>query len=120
MKQYSFDYNGYNFVRVSKKTAKRFFESSYPVVFCPCNLCPFGVFGSAVTLKKSDDNADFIKAVNAFEFYNIRNAETGYYTAFYIPAVYVDKKTGEKDPHGFYYGHDNSKNKLAYDNSYIF
>ena len=77
MKQYSFDYNGYNFVRVSKKTAKRFFESSYPVVFCPCNLCPFGVFGSAVTLKKSDDNADFIKAVNAFEFYNIRNAETG-------------------------------------------
>ena len=38
---------------------------------------------------------DFEKLLNAYEFYNCTNSETGRYTAFYIPVEYVDRFTGE-------------------------
>lgn len=121
MKNLVFSYNNHNFVRVSKKTAKRFFDKGLTVVFCPCNLRPFGFWGCESFVNPANcDGQAFDTVVNSFEYYNCNLSETGKYTAFYIPAFYADKKTGIKDDNGFLYMHNNSKNNLVYDETFIY
>ena len=72
--------NGYK--RISKRTAKKLYEMGEPVLFCPVNLIPGGVWGNGCIITKQEGRT-FEQVLNAFEFYNCNN-ETGKYTAFYI------------------------------------
>lgn len=94
MKKYSYTHDGYTFERVSKTTARRAYKNGLHVVLCPCNLRPGYPFHPETSIS-GKAAATFEEALNAFEYYNIRNRETGRYTAFYIPVVTVDRFTGE-------------------------
>lgn len=63
------------------------------VVFCPVNLSPGSPFHPEVSVKRKN-NETFHEVLNAFNYYNIRDRETGRYAAFYIPIVEVDRFTG--------------------------
>lgn len=106
MRAYTFTENGFTFARVDKKQARKAYNNGLTVLFCPCNLRPgFPWFPEiAVNIKQDTDigltehakEKSFERRINAFEFYNCTDTETGKYTAFYIPVVMVDRFTGEK------------------------
>lgn len=99
MNNYIFkDKNGKNYKRIDKRQAKRLYDAGETVIFCPCNMRPFGFYNPQIEINKNDiiaDNGapliyadgtrenDFKYIVNSFEFYNCNNTETGKYTAFY-------------------------------------
>lgn len=119
MNNTTFRYNNFDFVRISKKTAKKYFDKGLTVVFCPCKMRPFGVWAAGSFINPANcDGRSFDTVVNSFEFYNCSYPETGRYTAFYIPAFYADKKTGKKDEKAFYYMHNNDNNVLMYDTNF--
>lgn len=94
MKKYTFTNGGYTFKRIDKKAARRAYENGLRVLLCPVNLRPGYPFHPETSISGKAP-ATFEEALNAFEYYNIRNSETGFYTAFYIPVVEVDRFTGE-------------------------
>jgi len=88
MNVYKFNYRGFDFKRISKKTARRAYNNGLTVMFCPVNLNPFNGVGFGAPISKADsDGRDFDTVVNSFEYYNCINSETGVYTAFYIPFI---------------------------------
>ena len=86
MKKYIFADGGYTFNRISKKAARAAYKNGLRVLLCPVNLRPGYPFHPEISISGKDP-ATFEEALAAFEFYNIRNSETGYYTAFYIPVA---------------------------------
>ena len=95
MNNYSYTKDGFTFRRVNKAKARAAYNNGLSVVFCPCNLRP-GSIWHPETILNNKSGETFETALNAFEYYNIRDNETGRYTAFYIPVVTVDRFTGEK------------------------
>jgi hypothetical protein len=77
----NFTANGYK--RITKRTAERLYELGQPVLLCPVNLIPGGPWGIGCIITK-EEGTTFTKQLNAFEYYNCINNETGYYTTFYI------------------------------------
>ena len=102
MNNYTFNYGYWSFKRVIRKTAEKAFNHGLSVIICPVNLCPFTMWHCELTINKNDnihfdyDDADFNKRILYYEAYNCINAETGKYTAFYIPVCDIDAFTGEK------------------------
>lgn len=112
MKDYTFTDRGFTFKRVDKKKARAAFNNGLRVLFCPCNLRP-GYPYHPETDVSGRCGASFETMLNSFEYYNIRNRETGYYTAFYIPVVEVDSFTGKKPTE------KTINTVLSYDYSYL-
>jgi len=73
--------NGYK--RINKQSARKLYEKGQPVLFCPVNLMPGGPWDIGCTIVKEGETT-FEQILNAFEYYNCNNNESGYYTAFYI------------------------------------
>ena len=94
MRKYTFTDGGYTFQRIDKKSARRAYNNGLRVMLCPVNLRPGYPYHPKTSIS-GKAAATFEKAVNAFEFYNCTDNETGRYTAFYIPVVTVDRFTGE-------------------------
>lgn len=99
MRKYIYTENGITFERVDRKAARTAYNNGLRVIFCPVNLRPGPPWYPETSVSGKAD-CTFEKALNAFEYYNIRNRKTGYYTAFYIPVVEVDRFTGEKPTAG--------------------
>ena len=95
MRKYTFTDGGYTFERVSKATARKAYKNGLRVILCPVNLRPGYPFHPETSIS-GKAAATFDEQLNCFEFYNIRNNETGRYTAFYIPVREVDSFTGEE------------------------
>ena len=96
MRQRTYTDGGKTYTRVSKAKARAAYNAGLAVVLCPVNLRPGAPWHPEIrTTKDRCENEDFERVLNAFEFYNIRDTETGYYTAFYIPVHTVDRFTGE-------------------------
>lgn len=85
---------GREFKRVTRTTAKKLYNMGKAVLLVPCNLNPDGLFVGLYDLRKKESETPFETAVNAFEYYNCTNTETGRYTAFYIPNRTIDAFTG--------------------------
>lgn len=94
MKKYTYRDRGFTFERVDKKTARTAYNNGLRVILCPCNLRPGYPYHPETDISGKAP-ATFAEALNAFEYYNIRNSETGRYTSFYIPVVEVDRFTGK-------------------------
>ena len=73
--------NGYK--RITKRTAKKLYEMGHPILLCPVNLRPGGMWGIGCFVIKKEGRT-FEQDVSEFEFYNCYNSETGYYAAFYV------------------------------------
>jgi len=96
MRQYTYTDGGKTYTRVSKARARAAYNAGLELVLCPVNLRPGAPWYPEIrTTKDRCENEEFERVLNAFEFYNIRDTETGYYTAFYIPVHTVDRFTGE-------------------------
>ena len=91
MKKYEYIYKGFHMQRIDKKTARKAYNNGLTVVLCPVNLRPGPPWSPEMKANKNNMyGCDFEPVVNSFEFYNCINSETGKYTAFYIPVVYID------------------------------
>lgn len=84
MTKYTVYSNGFRFQRVNKTQAKRAYNNGLAVIVTPVNIDPFGVCGGGLQITNKS-NESFENVVNAFEFYNCINSETGRYTGFYLP-----------------------------------
>lgn len=103
MNKYSFtDNNGKTWKRITKKQARAAYNNGLTVLFCPVNMRPFTMWGGGVKINISQDTDigildkwtkenSFDRTLNAFEFYNCRDNETGRYAAFYIALWRVEK-----------------------------
>jgi hypothetical protein len=94
MKKYTFIDGDYTFDRISKKAARAAHKNGLLVLLCPVNLRPGYPFCPEVVISGNAPET-FEDALSAFEYFNIRNSETGRYAAFYIPVAEVDRFTGE-------------------------
>ena len=95
MRDYTWTENGFTFKRINRKQARKAYNNGLPVIACPVNLRPGAPWHPEATLDRNACGLDFDMVENTFRFYNIRNAETGKYIAWYIPVVTVDRFTGE-------------------------
>lgn len=105
MRKYTYTENGFTFERIDRATARRAYINGLSVVACPVNLRPGKPYHPETVLNRKNREQftadeigvknDFNNLINLFEYYNCINSETGKYTAFYIPVVYVDRFTGE-------------------------
>lgn len=87
MNKYRFTDNGKTWERITKKQARAAYNNGEDVLFCPVNIRPGTPWYLEIDVNKNFEGyngVSFEKAVNAFEFYNCINSETGYYTAFYL------------------------------------
>lgn len=77
--------NGKTLKRISKTRAKTLYNQGNKVLFIPCKLNPFNMWGLGIWENNQLDGQfeTFEKLANAFEYYNC-NSETGKYIAFYI------------------------------------
>lgn len=96
MRQYTYTDRGKTYTRISKAKARAVYNAGLEVVLCPVNLRPGTPWNPEITVSKErSESESFERVLNAFEFYNVRDTETGHYTAFYIPVHTVDRFTGE-------------------------
>lgn len=82
MKKYSFQNNGKEWVRVTKKTARAAYNAGLTIMMCPEKMRPFTPWHLEAYVDKKS-GCDFNFTVNSFEYYNC-NSETGRYSAFYV------------------------------------
>lgn len=78
---------GVVYKRITKKEARKLFDSGNALVVIPCKLAPFTPWHMECIIdgfNKESEDRTFDRIINAFIFYNC-NYETGYYPAFYIP-----------------------------------
>lgn len=94
MNNYTYQDGNHTFKRVNKAVARRAYNNGLRVVLCPCNLRPGAPFHPETSIS-GKAQASFESQLNAFEYYNLKNQETGRYTSFYIPVRTVDRFTGE-------------------------
>lgn len=78
--------NGETYKRIGKQAARRIYEQGGNVVFCPCNIRPFGFYCLEIETNKEQTEQPFNKYVNLYEVYNCCHSETGLYASFYIKA----------------------------------
>lgn len=98
MNKYTFTEKGFSFKRVNKRLARIAYNNGLTIRFCPVNIRPGSFWGLDMDINKHFQNCgdqSFESVLNAFEYYNCRDNETGRYTAFYIPVRVVDRFTGE-------------------------
>ena len=96
MRQYTYTDGGKTYTRISKAKARAAYNAGLELVLCPVNLRPGAPWHPEIAISKErSENESFEMELNVFEFYNTRDTETGYYTAFYIPVHYVNRFSGE-------------------------
>lgn len=76
-------YNDGHYARITKTEARRRFDSGEAIAICASNLRPGAFWYPECTIKKRGAHDLFENKVNAFEFYNCINSETGRKAAFY-------------------------------------
>lgn len=76
------------YTRISKQAArKRFFDCKATYIY-PVNLSPCSVWDAPAAIPVYDTHNSFTEFVNAYEYYNCINTQTGKYAAFYIREEY--------------------------------
>jgi len=91
------DQKGFKYKRISKAQARRAYNNGLTILWIPVNLRPFTGWAIEMPVNIMDISSNFApfdSVLNMFESYNC-NAETGRYTAFYMPFKTVDRFTGD-------------------------
>lgn len=72
------------YTRISKQAARKRFNECKATYMIPVNMSPVSMWAQPVPVPVYDTHNSFTEIVNAFEYYNCTNTETGKYAAFYI------------------------------------
>ncbi len=91
MRAYNFTINGNSYKRISKAELYNFARKpasdeirQLKFIISACNLRP-EICGTMFTFQKlNNENVALDNYINAFEYYNCINAETGKYASFYM------------------------------------
>jgi len=83
MKKYSYNYDGSNYIRVTKKTAERLYNQSVIIKVIPCKLRPGAPWHIEMPIQYA--SGEFNAVCNKI-IYHLCNNETGNYLSFYAPA----------------------------------
>lgn len=77
-------YSG-QYTRVRKDVARRLYNEGQTIYLTPSNIAASdsNLWIKPLAIKQGEDNGEFDKRVNEFEYYNC-NHELGYYTNFWI------------------------------------
>ena len=75
-------HDGNTYTRVTKKVARRFWNSGASVTFIPVGMKPFGMFTHRMT-SSAAEGEDFDAVVKNYEYYNCSESYRRY-TAFYV------------------------------------
>lgn len=76
------------FSRISKAAARKLYNAGQIVYFCAVNMRPGAPLNPECGVQLDPAYPEpFENRVNAFEFYNCADCETGKYTAFYVKGV---------------------------------
>lgn len=79
------DPQGVHWKRVDKRTARRCYELSKPVILCPHKMQPFGIWQCGVAVSKlDDDSCSFDKHCIYATVYNCVDKQTGLYLSYYV------------------------------------
>lgn len=73
-----------NWKRISKRTAKKYYNEGKGVYLLPCNFNPENIWQAPMLVKYSQEKDYFNRSVIAFEYYNCGDRERGYYAAYYV------------------------------------
>lgn len=78
-----------HYVRIRKNDARRriLTDPNAQIFMMPCNFRPSNMWldrGADLRYAMSNNGCTFNEAVNAFEYYNCVDSETGRYAAFYL------------------------------------
>lgn len=85
MYRYEFKEDDRTFTRVSKTIARKAFVQGFTIAMCPSNLRPGTPwYPEYITNRATELETDFDKLVNAFEWYNCTDMETGKHASFFM------------------------------------
>lgn len=90
---------GKQYKRVTKKTAKQFYDQGQKVLLLPVNIRFENPWISPFELKKN--GYSFNNEINKYEFYNCNNTEVGNYAKYYI--LDFTTKTNKKSIFGKFF-----------------
>ena len=65
MRNLEFNDGTNNWVQVQKRTAKKLFEAGQELVFCPCNMRPFGVWSCGILMDANRYKSDSFETSDA-------------------------------------------------------
>lgn len=85
MKQFVIKDKDRTYTRISKTAAKKMFELGREILLCPVHLRPGEPHHPKCVIKKGEQ--DFDAYIAMFKFHTAKNAETGFYPAFYIETL---------------------------------
>lgn len=83
MYNYYYYYNGINYKRVDKKEARRLFEKGVSIHLLASKMKPFTNWTGVGVVIDNDNDSDFQKVVNQFQYYNC-SSETGKAIHYYV------------------------------------
>ena len=77
----------HKYTRISKRRARKLFNSGTPVYFCPCKMRPGGPAHFGALIDPAKHREDFDKIDSDYGHYNSDSWEVGYYNSFYLQEV---------------------------------
>ena len=87
MNKYTFEKDGKTYCRISKQTARGYYDAGVEILACPCNLRPGTIWHPEIYICREmafPYASTFDKTIAYVTGMNCLNNETGHYLAYYV------------------------------------
>lgn len=87
MNKYTFEMDGKTYCRISKQTARGYYDAGVKILACPCNLRPGAIWHPEIYICREmafPYASTFDKTIAYVTGMNCLNNETGRYLAYYV------------------------------------
>ena len=87
MNKYTFEKDGKTYCRISKQTARGYYDAGVEILACPCNLRPGAIWHPEIYICREmafPYASTFDKTIAYVTGMNCLNNETGHYLAYYV------------------------------------
>ena len=87
MNKYTFEKDGKTYCRISKQTARGYYDAGVEILACPCNLRPGAIWHPEIYICREmafPYASTFDKTIAYITGMNCLNNETGHYLAYYV------------------------------------
>ena len=87
MNKYTFEKDGKTYCRISKQTARGYYDAGVEILACPCNLRPGAIWHPEIYICREmafPYASTFDKVIDYVTGMNCLNNETGRYLAYYV------------------------------------
>ena len=84
MREETYERNGVRYIRITKNSARKYFDMGKVSGLFPVNANPDSRFWQPTYITKRTDDEKFDTYVNAFKHCNCTSYQTGFYVMFFI------------------------------------